>query len=425
MNREERRQKKQKEKQSAMVVVIVFVLIVAVLITGMAVAIRKLIASRPPKEQTEVVSTETGNLEPGNTGNVTEQTDPLLEQAKQMAANMTVEQKVAQLFVITPDALTGVSGATAAGDATKNSYMQYPVGGLIYMSANLKSTDQTTQMLSNMKNDSQEITGLPIFLGVNEEGGAIAPVASNAAFGADNVGNMSDIGATGDLQQAYNVGSTISSYLSTLGFNIDFAPVADVLTNTENTAIGSRSFGSDSQTVADMVCAELQGLNEHMVTGVVKYFPGQGSVTGNTSDGSVSTDRSLEELMSCELVPFSQAIQNGAYMIMVGHIAVPSVTGDNTPSSLSSVMIQDVLRGQLGFQGVVITDALNKKAISSAYGSADAAVNAVNAGADMLLMPDNFQEAYQGVLDAVINGTISEDRLNESVARIIKVKLTM
>ena len=425
MNREERRQKKQKEKQSAMVVVIVFVLIVAVLITGMAVAIRKLIASRPPKEQTEVVSTETGNLEPGNTGNVTEQTDPLLEQAKQMAANMTVEQKVAQLFVITPDALTGVSGATAAGDATKNSYMQYPVGGLIYMSANLKSTDQTTQMLSNMKNYSQEITGLPIFLGVNEEGGAIAPVASNAAFGADNVGNMSDIGATGDLQQAYNVGSTISSYLSTLGFNIDFAPVADVLTNTENTAIGSRSFGSDSQTVADMVCAELQGLNEHMVTGVVKYFPGQGSVTGNTSDGSVSTDRSLEELMSCELVPFSQAIQNGAYMIMVGHIAVPSVTGDNTPSSLSSVMIQDVLRGQLGFQGVVITDALNKKAISSAYGSADAAVNAVNAGADMLLMPDNFQEAYQGVLDAVINGTISEDRLNESVARIIKVKLTM
>ena len=425
MNREERRQKKQKEKQSAMVVVIVFVLIVAVLITGMAVAIRKLIASRPPKEQTEVVSTETGNLEPGNTGNVTEQTDPLLEQAKQMTANMTVEQKVAQLFVITPDALTGVSGATAAGDATKNSYMQYPVGGLIYMSANLKSTDQTTQMLSNMKNYSQEITGLPIFLGVNEEGGAIAPVASNAAFGADNVGNMSDIGATGDLQQAYNVGSTISSYLSTLGFNVDFAPVADVLTNTENTAIGSRSFGSDSQTVADMVCAELQGLNEHMVTGVVKYFPGQGSVTGNTSDGSVSTDRSLEELMSCELVPFSQAIQNGAYMIMVGHIAAPSVTGDNTPSSLSSVMIQDVLRGQLGFQGVVITDALNKKAISSAYGSADAAVNAVNAGADMLLMPDNFQEAYQGVLDAVINGTISEDRLNESVARIIKVKLTM
>ena len=423
MDREERRQKRKKDTQSAVITMVVLIFVVVVLVVGVVFALHKFVKPKMTKPDTETIETvETETPEETGTGEVT---DPMYEQAMQIATGLTLEQRVAQMFMITPDALTGVSGATRAGDSTRAAFAQYPVGGLVYMSANLTGPDQTTEMLSNMKNFSQDTVGLPIFLGVDEEGGTVTRIASNQEFGVTDVGNMSAVGASGDAQNAYNAGSTIGTYLNNLGFNMDFAPVADVLSNPDNAVVKDRSFGSDSQLVADMVCAELQGLNEHMVTGVVKYFPGQGSVTGNTSDGSVSTDRSLEELMSCELVPFSQAIQNGAYMIMVGHIAAPSVTGDNTPSSLSSVMIQDVLRGQLGFQGVVITDALNKKAISSAYGSADAAVNAVNAGADMLLMPDNFQEAYQGVLDAVVNGTISEDRLNEAVARIIKVKLTM
>ena len=174
-----------------------------------------------------------------------------------------------------------------------------------------------------------------------------------------------------------------------------------------------------------MVCAEMQGLNEHQILSVVKHFPGQGATAGDSHDGAVSTDKSLDDLLANELVPFQQAVNNGASFVMVGHISAPAVTGDDTPASLSSVMVTDVLRNQLGFHGVVITDAMNMGAVTGTYSSADAAVTAIQAGVDMILMPDDFQSAYQGVMDAVAGGTITEDRINESVARIIKVKLTM
>ena len=425
MNQEERREKRKKDTQSAVIVVAVFFIVLAVLIGGIVFAVHKFVkpGADKPEKNTESVTTEA--TEEPETTPVTEVSDPLMDQAMQIAAGMTLEQKVAQMFMITPDALTGVDGATMAGDSTKTAYTQYPVGGLIYMAKNLTGTDQTAQMLTNMKNYSQEIVGIPVFLGVDEEGGTVARIASNSAFGVTDVGNMSDVGATGDSQNAYNAGSTIGTYLNTLGFNMDFAPVADVLTNPDNTVIKDRSFGSDSQLVADMVCAEMQGLNEHQILSVVKHFPGQGATAGDSHDGAVSTDKSLDDLLANELVPFQQAVNNGASFVMVGHISAPAVTGDDTPASLSSVMVTDVLRNQLGFHGVVITDAMNMGAVTGTYSSADAAVTAIQAGVDMILMPEDFQSAYQGVMDAVTGGTITEDRINESVARIIKVKLTM
>ena len=428
MTPEERIEKKKKETKEAIAVLFIFVLILAAIISGLTFAVHKFVMPKlAERKNTEQLNTEdagdAATDEPEQ--NTVAEADPILEQAKALVSQMTLEQKAAQIFMITPDALTGVTGATAAGETTKNSFQQYPVGGIIYMGANLQGTEQTTTMLANMQGFSQEIIGLPLFLGVDEEGGTVARIASNSAFGVTDVGNMSDIGATGDTQNAYNAGSTISAYLNTLGFNVDFAPVADVWTNAENTSLQPRSFGSDSQLVADMVCAELQGLNEHQVTGVVKHFPGLGGTAGDTHDGTVSTESSLDDLMANDLVPFRQAIANGASMIMVSHLSAPSVTGDDTPSSLSYTMITDVLRGQLGFNGVVITDAMNMGAVTSRYGSADAAVAAVNAGADMILMPDNFTDAYQGVLDAVMNGTIPQDRLDEAVTRIAKLKLTM
>ena len=405
MNQEERREKRKKDTQSAVIVVAVFFIVLAVLIGGIVFAVHKFVkpGADKPEKNTESVTTEA--TEEPETTPVTEVSDPLMDQAMQIAAGMTLEQKVAQMFMITPDALTGVDGATMAGDSTKTAYTQYPVGGLIYMAKNLTGTDQTAQMLTNMKSYSQEIVGIPVFLGVDEEGGTV--------------------GATGDSQNAYNAGSTIGTYLNTLGFNMDFAPVADVLTNPDNTVIKDRSFGSDSQLVADMVCAEMQGLNEHQILSVVKHFPGQGATAGDSHDGAVSTDKSLDDLLANELVPFQQAVNNGASFVMVGHISAPAVTGDDTPASLSSVMVTDVLRNQLGFHGVVITDAMNMGAVTGTYSSADAAVTAIQAGVDMILMPEDFQSAYQGVMDAVAGGTITEDRINESVARIIKVKLTM
>ena len=425
MNQEERREKRKKDTQSAVIVVAVFFIVLAVLIGGIVFAVHKFVkpGADKPEKNTESVTTEA--TEEPETTPVTEVSDPLMDQAMQIAAGMTLEQKVAQMFMITPDALTGVDGATMAGDSTKAAYTQYPVGGLIYMAKNLTGTDQTTQMLTNMKNYSQEIVGIPVFLGVDEEGGTVARIASNSAFGVTDVGNMSDVGATGDSQNAYNAGSTIGSYLAALGFNVDFAPVADVLTNPDNQVIGQRSFGSDAQTVAGMVTSELQGLSAAGVYGMVKHFPGHGGTSGDSHDGAVSTDKTLEELMAEELVPFQSAIDGGVNFVMVGHISAPNVTGDNAPATLSKVLITDVLRGQMGYNGIVITDAMNMEAITGFYNSDKAAVLAVTAGADMILMPADYNTAYTGILNAVNDGTITEERINESVTRIVKAKLAM
>ena len=421
MDREERRQKRKKDTQSAVITMVVLIFVVVVLVVGVVFALHKFVKPKMTKPDTETIETvETETPEETRTGEVT---DPMYEQAMQIATGLTLEQRVAQMFMITPDALTGVSGATRAGDSTRAAFAQYPVGGLVYMSANLTGPDQTTEMLSNMKNFSQDTVGLPIFLGVDEEGGTVTRIASNQEFGVTDVGNMSAVGASGDAQNAYNAGSTIGTYLNNLGFNMDFAPVADVLSNPDNAVVKDRSFGSDSQLVADMVCAEMNGLNEHQIAPVIKHFPGHGATSGDSHDGVVTIEKSLDELMANELIPFQQAINSGASFVMVGHISVPAITGDNTPASLSNAMVTGVLRDQMGFHGVVITDAMNMGAITAGYSSADAAVAAINAGVDIILMPDDFKGAYQGVLDAVANGTISEERINESAARIIKAKL--
>lgn len=437
MDREERRLRRRKDTRDAVVVLIVFAMIVALVVAGAVFGISKLMSGRnhtpvngnagADTQATETQETESiPQTEEPEATEVQTQTvvDPLVEQAAQIVSEMTLEEKVAQMFFITPEALTGYGQVTVAGDATNEAYQKYPVGGLIYNSQNLVDIDQTKTMMAKMQQYADSRISLPVFLGVDEEGGSVTRIASNEAYGLTNVDNMSDIGATGDTQNAYQAGVTIGTYLSDLGFNLDFAPVADVLTVSDS-VIGNRSFGTDSELVASMALSELQGLESMGIQGVVKHFPGHGGVSGDSHSGAVSTDKSLEELFASELVPFQRAIDGGAQFLMVGHIAAPNVTGDDTPASLSKVMITDVLRTQMGYQGVVITDAMNMTAITANHAADEAAVLAVNAGADMILMPEDFGKAYNGVIDAVNNGTIEEYRINEAVVRIVKAKLAL
>ncbi len=437
MDREERRLRRRKDTRDAVVVLTVFAMIVALVVAGAVFGISKLMSGRnhtpvngnagADTQATETQETESipQTEEPEATEAQTQTVvDPLVEQAAQIVSGMTLEEKVAQMFFITPEALTGYGQVTVAGDATNEAYQKYPVGGLIYNSQNLVDIDQTKTMMAKMQQYADSRISLPVFLGVDEEGGSVTRIASNEAYGLTNVDNMSDIGATGDTQNAYQAGVTIGTYLSDLGFNLDFAPVADVLTVSDS-VIGNRSFGTDSELVASMALSELQGLESMGIQGVVKHFPGHGGVSGDSHSGAVSTDKSLEELFASELVPFQRAIDGGAEFLMVGHIAAPNVTGDDTPASLSKVMITDVLRTQMGYQGVVITDAMNMTAITANHAADEAAVLAVNAGADMILMPEDFGKAYNGVIDAVNNGTIEEYRINEAVVRIVKAKLAL
>lgn len=339
--------------------------------------------------------------------------------------SMTLEEKVCQLFMITPEALTGVGTVVQAGPATEESFNDYPVGGIIYFSQNLVDPDQTRTMLDNMQQYAQERTGLPVFLSVDEEGGQVARIGQNPSFGVEKIGNMSDVGAGGETQEAYRVGTVIGLYLKDLGFNMDAAPDTDVLTNSQNEVVKYRSFGSDPKLVAEMAEAELKGLNEQGIIGMYKHFPGHGGTTADSHEGYAYVEETREELENSAFVPFKDGIENDIRVIMVSHIACPNVTGDNTPATLSKMMVTDILREDLGFEGIVITDALNMGAITEQYSSADAAVAALNAGVDILLMPADFQSAYQGVMDAAADGTISEERIDESVKRILQVKLTM
>lgn len=344
---------------------------------------------------------------------------------EEILQGLTLEEKVAQMFVVLPEALTGVRPVTSAGETTKAAFDRIPVGGIIYMKENLTSPEQTEEMLSSTQTYSMERLGLPIFLAVDEEGGTVARVGGREEFGIPAMEDMAEVGASGDLTRAREVGAAIGGYLSRLGFNLDFAPDADVWSNPENEVVRHRSFGPDAALVADMSMEVLYGLNENGIYGCLKHFPGHGATQGDTHAGYAYTDKTLEELKECELIPFQRGIEEDVEFIMVGHISLPNVTGNDMPASLSRELVTDLLRREMGYEGIVITDALDMGAISKNYSSQEAAVLAVEAGVDILLMPKDLEEAYQGLLAAVKEGSISQARIDESLRRILKVKMLL
>lgn len=367
------------------------------------------------------------------------------EAIKAIIDKMTLEQKVAQLFVVSPETLTGVDSVQYAGDMTYQALQDYPVGGIVFAKDNIDSSSQFGTMTDNLQSYSEDISGLPLFLAAAEEGGSASVLGNNdnldeyyensysdddsdySSSSANSVHSgatsMSEIGRKDDSTNAYEAGKSIGSLMSAYGLNLDLAPVADVLSG-NSTGIGDRTFGTDAQTVSDMALEVIRGIQEEDVNAAMKYFPGYGAASSNLS-GFPVINSSLDELKKKEFLPYSNAIAQGLDFVMVGHISVPNVTGDDTPASLSEKMISEVLRKDLGFKGIVMTDYLNDKTIVKNYSAADAAVKAIQAGADLLLEPDDLEAAYEGVLKAVKKGDITEDRLDESIYRILRVKLSM
>ena len=342
--------------------------------------------------------------------------------AEEILAEMTLEEKVYQMFIVTPEALTGYDVVNASTQITKGWLEKYPVGGLIYFADNIMTPDQTKDMLKNTMKSAMELQEMPIFLCVDEEGGRVVRVAGNSKMGVTNVGPMGEIK---DEAGAKAAGATIGAYLKDLGFTVDMAPVADVITNDKNTVIGDRSFGSDASIVDQYADAYSDGLHSKGILSTYKHFPGHGATEGDTHEGYAYTNKTYEELQEAELVPFESAKRNKIDMVMVAHIAVPNITGDNTPCTLSYKMVTEILRNDLNYNGLIITDAMNMGAITENYTSKEATVKAIQAGVDIVLMPEDFKESVKAVMDAVENGDITEERINESVLRIIEKKLTI
>lgn len=335
---------------------------------------------------------------------------------------MTLEEAAAQMFVLELDTFTGVQDTTEAGEITRQQFQAYPVGGILVMGNNIQSEEQIVNLNTQLDSLSRERIGLVPFLCVDEEGGTVTRIAGNPNFPVQNVGDMSLIGASGDPARAYEVGSRLGTYLSQYRFNVDFAPDADVLLNSENTVSASRSFGSDAELVAPMVAEAVRGLREQGICATVKHFPGHGATAEDSHEGFAYSLRTLEEVNACELKPFQAGIDSGAEFVMVGHLSYPNIAGNDVPASISEVLTGGLLRQDMQYDGIVITDAMNMGAIAENYSPAEAAVMAVQAGVDIILEPADFQEAYQALLGAVRDGTVKKERIDESVKRILRVK---
>ena len=366
---------------------------------------------------------------------------------REYLGTLSLEDKVSGLFIITPEQLTGYDVVTEADGLVQESLEKYPVAGLIFFGQNISDRGQVQEMLASIKEWGSAFPGgelstsaaaesaaveeepgsgsvFPPFLAIDEEGGNVMRIGSSA-IDVPYVGSMGSVGAGGDPEAAYQAGSTIGAYLQELGFNLDLAPDADVLVDPGNVTIGDRSFGSDPEICGRMVHRYVDGLHENGIASCLKHFPGLGDTESDTHTGGAWSSRSIEDYRGTEFLSFGGGIDAGTEMVMISHLSNSELSGSDLPASLNKTIITDILRKELGYEGIVITDSLRMGAVTERFDSAEAAVNAVEAGVDLLLMPSDFNAARQGILDALHDGRISEERIDESLFRILSARAAL
>lgn len=353
------------------------------------------------------------------------QPDPIEEQL----AAMTLREKVGQLFCVRPEAFdVALEWDTYEKIASyqlrevtpqmKKVNAEYPVGGIILFSHNIQDPGQLDSLVKHLK----AFNGNPL-LYIDEEGGRVARIGNNDQFPVKKYASMGAIGKTGDPANAYECGFTIGTYLKEYGLDVDLAPVADVNTNPGNPVIGTRAFSPDPELAGKMVVQYLKGLDKAGILGCVKHFPGHGDTKTDTHYGYAQTDKTWEELLACEMIPFKAAIKAGVPMVMTAHIGVPAITGSNIPATVSPALLTEKLRKELGFNGVIITDGMSMGAITRQYTPAQATLLSLQAGADIVLGPKEFIPAFDAVVNAVVrDSTLTEARIDQSVRRILALK---
>ena len=356
-------------------------------------------------------TTEEQTADSQETTEVTEEEKPSL--VDETLAGMTLHEKVCQMMFVTPEELTGEDGVTVAGDATRQALENYPVGGIVYFAKNLESQDQVKEMIDN----SQKYSSIGLFVATDEEGGVVNRLMDTV--GTTYIGSMYYYKDDGD-ETAYENAYTIANDMSALGFNLDFAPVADVWSNPDNTVIGERAYSDDYAQAAELVGNAVKGFNDGGVMCTLKHFPGHGDTAEDSHYSSAYVHRTKEEIMADEMQPFRSGIEAGAVFVMVGHLIVPDI--DEVPATLSYKIATGILRDELKFEGVVITDSFEMESIADNYSVDDAVVMSVKAGMDMILQPKDMASAVNSIEQAVADGELSEDRIDESVRRILTLK---
>lgn len=334
-------------------------------------------------------------------------------------AEMSLHEKVGQLFNVRVEALDLTSTYTQTGPSPVivDGFNRYPCGGLTLYAANIKNPQQIlafTQFLHDLGN-------YPL-LCIDEEGGRVARIANNNQFSVPKYASMAAVGATGDPKEGFDAGDDIGGYLAIFGFDVDFAPVSDVNTNPDNVVIGDRAFGSSPQLVADFASQFLLGLQKNTVEGCLKHFPGHGDTKADTHYGYAESLKTWDEISNCEMVPFRKGIETGTQLIMTAHICLPNVTDEIIPSTLSPLILQEKLRGELGYKGIIITDSMGMGAITQEYSPEEAAIRALEAGCDIILDPADYVSAFEAVVSAVESGRLTVAQIDERVSRVLALK---
>ena len=404
----ERRQKRKKAELAAYITLVVLVILIAGIAVASVYLVSGVILNRSDKaaaqasEEISEEAEEAAVIESPEEETVVEEyteEDMLDEIVGTVLSEMSVEDKVAGLFIVTPEQLTGVETAVKAGAGTQEALTSYAVGGITYSPKNIKSGEQISSMLGTTVSMSK----YPLFT-----------VMSSQSMESDQVREV--IGITDeteitDAESAFEAGTAEGTALFKYGFNFAVAPLVDLSE--------SGPYGTEPDKVKEITNSFAEGLKGSGVLACAYSFP----MNGDSLTGMATNDKERDDIVVNEFEAFKAAFDSGNLQaVMVSNVSVPSLSGDNTPSSVSEKVITDELRGTLGFDGIIITSAFTDGAITEYYTSGEAAVEAIKAGADMVYIPENFSEAYEGGLAAVQSGSVSEARIDESLKRIFRVK---
>jgi beta-N-acetylhexosaminidase len=349
--------------------------------------------SQPPKENTEIDK-------------------PIVDSIREQIKNMSLNEKVGQLVIAGIDSYEN--------DVHSRELIEkYKVGGFILLGQNIKDTKQTLDLVNSLK-DSNSKNKIPLFLSIDEEGGRITRLPKEFA----KLPTNKVIGEKNNSSLSYKIGSLLGEEVKAFGLNMNFAPVLDVNSNPQNPVIGDRSFGNNVDIVSKLGIQTMKGIQSHNIVAGVKHFPGHGDTSVDSHLGLPVVNNDLNRLKSLELIPFSKAIENGADVVMIAHILLPKIDKEN-PASFSKIIITDVLREYLKYDGVVITDDMTMGAIVKNYDIGEAAVKSLNAGSDIVLVCHDFDKetaVIMAINSAVQNKTITEKSIDEKVYRVLKLK---
>ncbi|MBP1993317.1 beta-N-acetylhexosaminidase [Paenibacillus eucommiae] len=357
----------------------------------------------------DVTPSPVPSVTPSPVPTVSASSDPVQNQLEQMSMNEKIGQMV----------LAGIEG-TANSEEAKNLIETYHIGGIILYKDNIAGTKQLVSLLNSLKATNAN-NQVPLWLSVDEEGGKVSRLPNELSkFPSNKI-----IGEANNEKFSFAVGSTIGTQLKSYGFNVDFAPVMDVNSNPNNPVIGDRSFGADADVVSRLGIQTMKGLESQHILPVIKHFPGHGDTSMDSHIGLPVIQHDIDRLRKLELVPFVKAIKSGADAVMIAHILLPKLDVDN-PASFSKTIITKLLRQELGFQGLVISDDMTMGAITENYKLGEAAVKAVLAGTDVVLVAHDYDKevgVVNALRQAVKDKRIPVETIDNSVARILKLKL--